>query len=176
MTVPLEVLAVGSILAGWLGVPKMWASSRRAFPRSSLARAGLRHEPRTKSPTAEHGRARPAMEWLLMVVSVAIAIAGIFIARVFYHMQARDSRVDGRASSRALHKMLYNKWYVDEIYDFLFVNGLARAAATLLGAFDRNVVDGGVNGAGWLTRFSRHARCGGTPGSSTAPCGSAPSA
>ena len=43
---------------------------------------------------------------------------------------------------------------MDEIYDFLFVNGLAKGGGTLLGAFDRNVVDGGVNGAGWLTRFS----------------------
>ena len=50
--------------------------------------------------------------------------------------------------------MLYNKWYVDEIYDFLFVNGLGKGGGRVLGAFDRNVVDGGVNGAGWLTRFT----------------------
>ena len=43
---------------------------------------------------------------------------------------------------------------MDEIYDFLFVNGLSKGGGRLLGAFDRNVVDGGVNGAGWLTRFS----------------------
>ena len=43
---------------------------------------------------------------------------------------------------------------MDEIYDFLFVNGLGKRRRPLLGAFDRNVVDGGVNGAGWLTRFS----------------------
>jgi NADH-quinone oxidoreductase subunit L len=49
--------------------------------------------------------------------------------------------------------VLLNKWYVDEIYDFLFVNGSPRAAARWLAAFDRRAVDGGVNGAGWLTRF-----------------------
>jgi NADH-quinone oxidoreductase subunit L len=43
---------------------------------------------------------------------------------------------------------------VDEIYDFLFVNGLGKGGGRVLGAFDRNVVDGAVNGAGWLTRFS----------------------
>ena len=43
---------------------------------------------------------------------------------------------------------------MDEIYDFLFVNGLCKGGGLLLGAFDRNVVDGGVNGAGWLTRVS----------------------
>ena len=60
---------------------------------------------------------------------------------------------------------------MDEIYDFLFVNGFAKGGGTLLGAFDRNVVDGGVNGAGWLTRFVvAHLRSGGIPGSSTARC------
>ena len=53
-----------------------------------------------------------------------------------------------------IHKLLSNKWYVDEIYDFLFVNGLGKAGGNLLSAFDRRVVDGGVNGAGWFTRFS----------------------
>src|SRR5207253_9206405 len=40
------------------------------------------------------------------------------------------------------------------IYDFLFVNGLGKRGGRALGAFDRTVVDGGVNGAGWLTRLS----------------------
>jgi NADH-quinone oxidoreductase subunit L len=49
---------------------------------------------------------------------------------------------------------MQNKWYVDEIYDFLFVNGFAKGGGELLGAFDRTIVDGGVNGAGWITRLS----------------------
>jgi NADH-quinone oxidoreductase subunit L len=53
-----------------------------------------------------------------------------------------------------LHKTLLNKWYLDEIYDFLFVNGLCKGGGRLLGVFDRNVIDGAVNGAGWITRFS----------------------
>ena len=68
--------------------------------------------------------------------------------------QARDPRrIEASAASRCT-ALLYNKWYVDEIYDFLFVNGLCKGGGALLGAFDRNVVDGGVNGAGWLTRFT----------------------
>ena len=63
-------------------------------------------------------------------------------------------RIASRARCKPLHTLLYNKWYVDEIYDFLFVNGLCKGGGLALGAFDRNVVDGGVNGAGWLTRFS----------------------
>ena len=50
------------------------------------------------------------------------------------------------------YKLVYNKYYVDEIYDALFVNR-AKDLGLALGAFDANVIDGlGVNGAGWLTR------------------------
>jgi NADH-quinone oxidoreductase subunit L len=88
-----------------------------------------------------------------MALSVAVAIIGISIARYFYHRKPEipDSL---ERSFQPLHTVLYNKWYVDEIYDFLFVNGLCKGGGLALGSFDRNVVDGGVNGAGWLTRFS----------------------
>ncbi len=67
-----------------------------------------------------------------------------------------NTELPGRIGARCkpLHTLLYNKWYVDELYDFLFVNGLGKGGGRLLGAFDREVVDGGVNGAGWLTRLS----------------------
>ena len=49
--------------------------------------------------------------------------------------------------------MLIRKYFVDEIYDALFVNR-TKDLGIALGAFDRNVIDGfGVNGVGWLTRL-----------------------
>ena len=88
-----------------------------------------------------------------MGISVAVAIIGIVVARYFYHH--KPQRPDSLEKSlKPLHGLLYNKYYVDEIYDFLFVNGLGKGGGEVLGAFDRNVVDGAVNGAGWLTRFS----------------------
>jgi NADH-quinone oxidoreductase subunit L len=148
MTVPLGVLALGSILAGWIGVPKLWSflpDSFRAFehwlepvfvPHESLAHA-------------EH-HADHALEWALMGLSVAIAIAAILLARSVYLRKWTTDPIEAIPA----HRTLLNKWYVDEIYDFLFVNGLAKGGGRLFGAFDRGVVDGGVNGAGWLTRFS----------------------
>ena len=49
--------------------------------------------------------------------------------------------------------MLSNKYYVDELYDATFIAG-TMASGRGLWAFDRNVVDGAVNGTGWLTVFS----------------------
>jgi NADH-quinone oxidoreductase subunit L len=154
MTAPLTVLAAGSVLAGWLGTPKLWnlPEGFRAFeiwlePVFASGAAEAAHE-------GAHEAAHSAsLEWLLMGFSVAIAAVAILVARHFYHRRP-DIPDSIEQSFRPLHRVLYNKWYVDEIYDFLFVNGLGKNGGRLFGAFDRTVVDGGVNGAGWLTRFS----------------------
>jgi NADH-quinone oxidoreductase subunit L len=151
MTVPLVVLAIGSVLAGWMGVPKAWSlfnDSWRGFaawlapPFASAAKEA-----------ATEGEHSASMEWILMALSVAVAIIGISLARYFYCIRTEiPERIGARC--KPLHTLLYNKWYVDELYDFLFVNGFGKGGGRVLGAFDRNVVDGGVNGAGWLTRFT----------------------
>jgi NADH-quinone oxidoreductase subunit L len=57
------------------------------------------------------------------------------------------------ASWPRAHNLLYRKYYMDEIYDALFVNRTKDLASTL-GAFDRTVIDGlGVDGSAWFTRF-----------------------
>jgi NADH-quinone oxidoreductase subunit L len=150
MTVPLTLLAIGSVVAGWLGTPKLWNLGE------SFRKFETWLEPAFASAAVEavkEGEHSASTEWMLMGVSVAIAIIGIVAARYFYHHKPEipDSM---EKSLKPLHGLLYNKWYVDEVYDFLFVNGLGKGGGRALGAFDRSVVDGGVNGAGWLTRFS----------------------
>jgi NADH-quinone oxidoreductase subunit L len=150
MTVPLILLGVGGVFAGWLGVPNAWGLSERFH--------GLERwlEPAFASAATEaaKGGAHDAStEWILMGISVAVAIIGIVVARYFYHRKPAIPDTLEK-SLRPLHGLLYNKYYVDEVYDFLFVNGLGKGGGEVLGAFDRNVVDGAVNGAGWLTRFS----------------------
>jgi NADH-quinone oxidoreductase subunit L len=155
MTGVLSVLALGSIVVGWLGTPKIWGLHEffLTFERwlepvfATAGHAAAAHE---AAGGAHHDT---TMEWVLMGVSVAVALVGIGLARYFYCINAGlPDRI--HAKCKPVHSLLYNKWYVDEIYDFLFVNGLSKGGGNLLGAFDRNVVDGGVNGAGWLTRFS----------------------
>ncbi|MDP2999759.1 MAG: NADH-quinone oxidoreductase subunit L [Bryobacterales bacterium] len=153
MTVPLMTLAAGSVLAGWIGVPKLWS----VFPE------GFRTFEHWLEPVFEASAARAvahgvahhdtSIEWLLMGLSVAIAVAGILTARHLYLI--RPGLPDAiRKASGPLYDTLLNKWYVDELYDFLFVNGLSKGGGALLSRFDASVVDGGVNGAGWMTRFT----------------------
>jgi NADH-quinone oxidoreductase subunit L len=151
MTVPLMLLAAGSVLGGWIGVPKVfhfpeswpslehWLAPVFAGPAQEVAEA------------AEHHSA--AAEWSLMALSVALAVGGILLARRMYH--ERPELADGMEQRfKPLHTLLSNKYYVDEIYNALFVDGLAKGGGTLASRFDAAVVDGGVNGAGWLTRFT----------------------
>jgi NADH-quinone oxidoreductase subunit L len=149
MTAPLTVLAAGSALAGWIGVPKLWS----VFPESFRL---LEHwlEPAVPSIAAPgvEGHAAHAVEWALMVLSVGVALGGIWLARRFYVERPELPERVARASD-GLYTALTRKWYVDDAYQALFVNGLAKGGGSALAAFDSRIVDGGVNGAGWMTRF-----------------------
>ena len=150
MTVPLILLSVGGVFAGWLGIPKVFGESARlqAFEKwlePAFASAA--------TEAAKGGAHDASTEWILMSISVALAVIGIVVARYFYHHRP-EVPLRLEKSLKPLHGLLYNKYYVDEVYDVLFVNGLSKGGGEVLGAFDRNIVDGAVNGAGWLTRFS----------------------
>jgi NADH-quinone oxidoreductase subunit L len=93
------------------------------------------------------------MEYLLMALSVAIAAGGIWLAYKWYIKQPEvPERI--AASHPFLYRLLYNKYYVDQIYDAMFVNRVKDLALTL-GSFDVGVINGiGVDGSGWLTRVT----------------------
>src|SRR5437867_303021 len=87
-----------------------------------------------------------------MGFSVLIAVAGILLARKFYETSPEISERLATQYSGA-HRLLSNKYYVDELYDATVVSG-TMGAATGLWAVDRTVVDGAVNGTGWITIIS----------------------
>jgi NADH-quinone oxidoreductase subunit L len=91
-------------------------------------------------------------EFNLMILSVIIAVAGVLVAyRIYVRRPEFADRVARLAGSG--YRLLLNKYYVDELYDALFVNR-AKNLGNGLAAFDQGIVDGGVNGVGWTTRLS----------------------
>jgi NADH-quinone oxidoreductase subunit L len=151
MTGPLTVLAIGSVFAGWMGVPKLWTAFGESFRGFE---AWLQPVFATAAVEAvKEGEHSASIEWTLMFTSIGIAAAGILIARYFYLVKPAIPVRMCAMFPRGL-RILSNKWYLDEIYEFLFVNGLCKRGGLLLGSFDRNVVDGGVNAAGWFTRLA----------------------
>ena len=147
MTVPLMILAFLSVVGGWIGWPEaIWGSDHF----SKFLEPVMFHQAgEAAEATAASGG---AMDIGLMVISVAIALAGIWLAYRWYIQQPEvPDKIEARFPF--LYKLLYNKYYVDQIYDALFVNRVKDLALTL-GAFDVNFVNGlGVDGSGWVTRI-----------------------
>jgi NADH-quinone oxidoreductase subunit L len=148
MTVPLMALAVGAVVAGFAGIPAALGGGHAiehflepSFTASAAVAADAHDVPHL-SHAAEIG---------LMGLSVLIALGGILLARHFYLTRPDiPARLAGRWPR--LHALLWNKYYVDEIYDATAVRGALQSGRGLFG-FDRTVVDGGVNGAATLTRL-----------------------
>ena len=148
MTWPLIILAILSVVGGWIGWPESLGGSDHfaKFLDPVIARHA---EVIAAVPEATERNT----EWALMGISVLVALVGIGLAWYFY---LRKPSLPGAFAekSEGLYRLLYNKYYVDQIYDAMFVNR-TKDLGTTLGAFDLGVIDGlGVNGAGWVARAS----------------------
>ncbi len=142
MTIPLIVLAIGAVLAGYVGLPSWLGGS--AFERFL--------EPVFEPlpiPHVEGAHYGTVVEIGLAAFSVAVAFLGFFVAYSKYCKRSWEEQREVRQYG-PLYTWLLNKWKIDELYDALFVNR-AKGAGVSLWTFDANVVDGAVNGSAWTT-------------------------
>ncbi len=171
MALALIVLAIGSVFAGYVGVPHALGGHNAlgtwlepAFEARPLAgavepaagvTADAGAEPAEAAMTAEE----EALELTLMGVSSLIAFVGIGIAG-FIWISRRQIADSMARSMPGLHRLLLNKYYVDEVYDATLVQPVRIISEEgLWRGFDVRVVDGAVNGAAsvvdggaWLLR------------------------
>src|ERR1700688_525778 len=167
MTAPLVALALCALVAGWLGWPHSLGGSDRftAFLEPVFASEArvLQQQGRTEQLVAgaEEEQRNTGTEWLLMALSLGAAGLGWGMAwRSYRH--ADKGYTAPIAAVPPVYNTLLNKYYVDEAYDYVFtgrrklgdvrlgVLGLGEVSAKV----DTDVIDGAVNGAGWITRFS----------------------
>jgi NADH-quinone oxidoreductase subunit L len=168
MTVPLVILAFFSVFAGFLGWPHSLGGSNRfekflepVFAKearvlqtegeSAQLAAGVKEEEHTSGA-----------EYFLMIFSLAAAAAGWGMAWRAYRHADKGYTEPIAAAAPPVYSTLLNKYYVDEAYDYAFT-GRRKVGDMRLGVMgagqasswiDSNVIDGTVNGAGWITRFS----------------------
>jgi NADH:ubiquinone oxidoreductase subunit 5 (subunit L)/multisubunit Na+/H+ antiporter MnhA subunit len=144
MTVPLVILAVGSVVAGFVGLGKALSFN--------LDINLFEHFLHPIAPALELEHA-PALgdEWVLIGISVAVAVGGILLARRFYFGPEAFQRPRALAQRfPTLYATVANKYYVDEIYGATVVAGTVNLAKGSY-EFDARVVDGAVNGTRHLT-------------------------
>jgi NADH-quinone oxidoreductase subunit L len=148
MTVPLVVLAGLTVIGGWIGWPGSLGGENRFERFLEPVLAGAISETGAVK-IAHHAK---ATEYLLMLLSLSIAGAGIWLAYQFYRTKRIAPELVATKWPR-LYDLLLHKYYVDELYDALIVNRV-KDLGTWLGLFDAKVIDGvGVDGTGWLARF-----------------------
>ncbi len=143
MTVPLIILAIGSVVAGYVGFPA-WLGGNNAFEK--FLDPVFEPLPIPHGPEAEYSHLAEAG---MAAASVAIALIGFGLAYSKYCKRSWEQQREIRQYG-SLYPVFLNKYYVDEGYDLLFVNR-AKDAGTGLWKFDAAVVDGAVNGSAWTT-------------------------
>jgi NADH-quinone oxidoreductase subunit L len=134
MIIPLMLLAVGAIGAGWVGIPSVLGGG-----------AHIAHflEPVLGHP---HVHATHAEELIVMGVSVLIAVSGILFATYIYLVRL-DIPVRLARNFRPIYNILFNKYYFDEIYSFLFIRPTLWVADHILVRItDAKFIEGVVNG------------------------------
>ncbi len=189
MAIPLLVLAIGAVVAGYIGVPQALYGGNRierflepsftvgAQPNpaeaGSHATAGmgveseLQQVPPARQVTPAEGAnaAAPAghagtgtreaaepSELGLMALATVVAFAGIGVA-AFFFLRRRDAAARVAARFAGLHRLLLNKYYVDQAYNTAIVNPIVTGSEKgLWRGIDAGLIDGAVNGLGRLVR------------------------
>ena len=161
MTVPLVILAVLSTVGGFLGLPLAekanvmhnWLGPWVGGPGAEEATEGAHQGALAQGESVAHAAAghSAGLEVALMAISVALAIIGIWTAWRLYIKDLPRVQELGRKFAGA-YRVLWNKYYVDEIYNALFVRPILEGSRLLWRLFDVGVIDWIVNGTGRMMR------------------------
>jgi NADH-quinone oxidoreductase subunit L len=141
MTIPLMVLAFFAVVAGFVGIPELFAPDAHALEHFLapvfVGSAALAH--------AHHVAA--STEWILM------GTATVLILIVILYAVNKFKKYTTTEPNTGIAKVLENKWYIDELYDTIIVKPLFWKADFLKNTIEKYVIDGAVNGVGKLVGY-----------------------
>ncbi|GBD99972.1 NADH-quinone oxidoreductase subunit 12 [bacterium BMS3Abin07] len=154
MTIPLVLLCIGAVASGWIGIPELIGGEHSNWI-ANFVRPVVGHP----EVNAAHSTA-----WMVIALSVAIALTGIFVARSFY---IKNKELPGKFAGMFpfTYRVLFNKYYVDELYDLIIVRAAKGIARNIMVGFtDSKIIEGIVNGIprliGWTSAQIRKVQSG----------------
>jgi NADH-quinone oxidoreductase subunit L len=157
MTIPLIILAILSFAGGFLNIPALFGGHESFH--------NFLNPVMSKYPQAETLITASSTQYSLMGVSVVLLLLIIFIARRYYIVNKQVPEAD-TSQLKGIAKLVYNKYYVDEIYDFLFVKPYTFVSVRLYSWIEKNVIDLIVNTTGtvaiWIGSQSKRVQTGNT--------------
>lgn len=139
MTIPLMLLAVLSVVGGFIGVPEVLGGSNKLAEFLSPVIFSLGEK------EAAHALSH-STEYMLMGISTGLVIVMIIVAYIIYVSKKALPVAEGKEAG--MQKVLYNKYYIDELYDAIVVKPLKALSGFSGKILDNVVVDGIVNGVG----------------------------
>lgn len=147
MSYVLVVLAVLAVVGGFVGIPHVLHGGNHieAWFEPVFGGHGGEH-------VAEAASHSGGVELLFMLLSVSVAVAGFSVAYLMYYAKTLSPALFSELAHGAIYRLVYNKYYVDEIYNATIVNG-TLVLTRICAAFDRYVIDGIVDGTAAITRF-----------------------
>jgi NADH-quinone oxidoreductase subunit L len=148
MTIPLMVLAVLSALGGALGVPEALGGSNHLAEFMSPLFEGAKQVNAAAFMPAELSHSE---EFILMGISAGVALIALILAYVMYIQKAGVPASD-RVEKSTLQRVIYNKYYVDELYNAVFVKPM-NTLSNALYSFGEFFIDLFVDGAARLIRL-----------------------
>jgi NADH-quinone oxidoreductase subunit L len=158
MLAPLVVLAIGSVVMGWVGIPEALGGHNQfdqflapVFHTSSEPARSAENFP-SEPQKSESPEENKSLEVELAAASVAIALAGLGLAYLLY--VRRPALPDRMATSmRGAYRTLLNKYWVDEGYYATLVNPIVDGSRSVLWrGVDVGIIDALVNGAGMASK------------------------
>jgi NADH-quinone oxidoreductase subunit L len=135
MTIPLIVLAILSIVGGFVGIPELFLHGGERL--SDF----LRPVVASKEVHVDH-----STEWVLVILTTVIAVIAIIVAWLRYRTYTEEKET-------ALGRAMENKWYVDEIYDAIIVRPLHKLGAFSNSVIEKGTIDAMVNGVGRMVNY-----------------------
>ncbi|SOE21985.1 NADH dehydrogenase subunit L [Spirosomataceae bacterium TFI 002] len=148
MTIPLIVLAVFSVIGGFIGFPEVFhlPHSLNNFL-APIFEGSKKVQPSFGELHLDH-----STEWLLMGISVAVAIVALVIAYIIYvkneSVPSEDEEITG------WQKVVYNKYYIDEVYNGIFVGPMRKASVFFYKTIENNGIAKLTNGTGGLVSIA----------------------
>jgi len=125
MTIPLVILALGAVFAGWIPFNKLVTSDGQAFESS--------------------------IEWGVAIPSVLIGVLGIVVAMIMYR---KENNIPEKlaVAFKNIYKLAYHKFYIDEFYLFVTKKVIFRYISEPIAWFDRHIIDGTMNSIATVTQ------------------------
>ncbi len=144
MTIPLMILALLSVIGGYIGIPEIF-SGEHGNKFEAFLKPVYENAERKLQTFGEHSHLE---EIVLMALSVAFALGAIYAAYIIF---TRRQEIAEKTAEKfkGLYTILYNKYYIDEIYEAVIVKPIQIVSEKFLWKIaDNKIIDGIVNGAG----------------------------